>query len=164
MKDVEKSEISPHVEWFQISSHDTCGEIWNLLQHMYKLWYFVAFYTVLFLRFTQFCRKIDLLRFTRYCVEKIWAKNSACGEKLQVSGMLRRSAQAIALLLNRQQAQVPFICAILRIILSLGRFWYLGQVLKLGTFFKFETHDIRDIFFKFWIFFILGTFLNLGNF
>ena len=32
--------------------------------------------------FTLFCRKIVLSRFTRYCVEKIWAKNCARGEKM----------------------------------------------------------------------------------
>ena len=36
----------------------------------------------LFRQFTLFCRKIGLLRFTRYCVEKILAKNSARGEKM----------------------------------------------------------------------------------
>ena len=49
-----------------------------------NLWCFVAFYTVLlhnmFFGFMQFCCKIVLSRFTRYCVEKIWAKNCACGE------------------------------------------------------------------------------------
>ena len=48
MTDVEKSEISPHVEWFQIYSHDRCGEIYNLLHYVYNLWHFVAFYTVFF--------------------------------------------------------------------------------------------------------------------
>ena len=37
---------------------------------------------VFFLRFTLFCRKIGLLRFTRFCVEKILAKNSVRGEKM----------------------------------------------------------------------------------
>ena len=32
-------------------------------------------------------RKIGLLQFTRYCVEKILAKISDRGEKLQISGM-----------------------------------------------------------------------------
>jgi len=36
--------------------------------------YFFAIYAV-------FC-KIGLLQFTRYCVEKILAKTSACGEKM----------------------------------------------------------------------------------
>ena len=40
---VEKSKIHPHVEKFQISSYDRCGKIWNLLQYVYNLWYFVAF-------------------------------------------------------------------------------------------------------------------------
>ena len=48
---------------------------------VYVLHYFLAKF-VCFLRFTLFCRKIGLLRFTRYCVEKILAKNSARGEKM----------------------------------------------------------------------------------
>ena len=35
-----------------------------------------------FLRFTLFCRQIGLLQFTRFCVEKILAKNSVRGEKM----------------------------------------------------------------------------------
>ena len=35
-----------------------------------------------FWRYTLFCRKIGLLRFTRFCVEKILAKNSVRGEKM----------------------------------------------------------------------------------
>ena len=35
-----------------------------------------------FLQFTLFCHEIVLSRFTRYCVEKIWAKNCARGEKM----------------------------------------------------------------------------------
>ena len=34
------------VECFQISSHYRCEEIWNLLNYVYNLWHFVAFYTV----------------------------------------------------------------------------------------------------------------------
>ena len=54
---------------------------------MYILWYFVAFYTVLFQKVSFFAihavfRKISLLQFTRYRVEKILAKNSARGEKM----------------------------------------------------------------------------------
>ena len=35
-----------HVEKFQISAHDRCGEIGNLLNYVYNLWHFVEFYTV----------------------------------------------------------------------------------------------------------------------
>ena len=35
-----------------------------------------------FWRFTLFCRKIGLLRFTCFCVKKILAKNSVRGEKM----------------------------------------------------------------------------------
>ena len=54
---------------------------------MYNLWYFVAFYTVLFQKVIFFAihavfRKIGLLQFTRYRVEKILAKNSVRGEKM----------------------------------------------------------------------------------
>ena len=48
-----------------------------------------------FLQFTLFCRKIGLLRFTRYCVEKILAKNSARGEKWQISGMSSSSSGSL---------------------------------------------------------------------
>ena len=44
------------------------------------LWSFVAKYV--FLQFTLFCHEIVLSQFTRYCVEKIWAKNCAHGEKM----------------------------------------------------------------------------------
>ena len=67
MSDVEKSEIS----------FNMCT-IYGILLHLHC---FVAKF-VFFWRFTLFCRKIGLLRFTRFCVEKILAKNSACGEKM----------------------------------------------------------------------------------
>ena len=54
---------------------------------MYNLWYFVAFYAVLLQKVNFFAiyavfRKISLLQFTRYCVEKILAQISDRGEKL----------------------------------------------------------------------------------
>ena len=54
---------------------------------MYNVWYFVAFYAVLlqnilFLAIYAVFRKIGLLQFTRYCVEKILAKISDRGEKM----------------------------------------------------------------------------------
>ena len=54
---------------------------------MYNLWYFVAFYAVLLQKVLFFAiyavfRKIGLLQFTRYCVEKILAKISDRGEKM----------------------------------------------------------------------------------
>ena len=54
---------------------------------MYKLWYFVAFYTVLlqnlfFLAIFAVLSHDRFLRFTRYYVEKNLAKNSARGEKM----------------------------------------------------------------------------------
>ena len=67
MTDVEKSEIS-----FIMCT------IYGILLHFTLFWCRIC----LFLRFTLFCRKIGLLRFTRYCVEKILAKNSARGEKM----------------------------------------------------------------------------------
>ena len=83
---VEKSRIHPHVDKFQISSHDRCGKseisfnmcsIYGILLHL-KLF---LLQNVFFWRFTLFCRKIGLLRFMCFCVEKILAKNSVCGEK-----------------------------------------------------------------------------------
>ena len=50
-----------------MSPHDRCGEIWNLLHYQ---------------QFALFRCEIVLSRFTRYCVEKIWAKNCARGEKM----------------------------------------------------------------------------------
>ena len=51
-----------------------------------NLWYFVAFYTVLlqnlFFGDLRCCRKIGLLQFTCFCVEKNLAGNSARGEKM----------------------------------------------------------------------------------
>ena len=67
MTDVEKSEIS----------FNMCT-IYGILLH-FKLF---CCKICVFLRFTLFCRKIGLLRFTRFCVEKILAKNSARGEKM----------------------------------------------------------------------------------
>ena len=64
MTDVEKSEIS-----FIMCT------IYGILLHFTLFWCRIC----LFLRFALFCRKIGLLRFTRYCVEKILAKNSARG-------------------------------------------------------------------------------------
>ena len=54
---------------------------------MYNLWYFVAFYAVLLQKVNFFAiyavfRKISLLQFTRYCVEKILAQISDRGEKM----------------------------------------------------------------------------------
>ena len=78
MTDVEMSKIHPHVDWFQISSHDRCREIWNLLHFVYNLWYFVAFYIVLlenffffFCRFTLFCRKIGFCDLRAFVWRKI---------------------------------------------------------------------------------------------
>ena len=93
MTNVEKSQISPHVEWFKISSHERCGEIWYLLHCVYNLWYFVAFYTVLlqnsyfFWLFTVFCRKI-LSRDLRAIVwRKFESKIVPVEKKWQIWGM-----------------------------------------------------------------------------
>ena len=67
MTDVEKSEIS----------FNMCT-IYGILLY-FKL--FCCKFCV-FLRFTLFCRKIGLLRFTRFCVEKILVKNSVRGGKM----------------------------------------------------------------------------------
>ena len=67
MTDVEKSEIS----------FNMCT-IYGILLH-FKLF---CCKICVFLRFTLFCRKIGLLRFTRFCVEKILTKNSVRGEKM----------------------------------------------------------------------------------
>ena len=64
------------------------GEKMTNMRYVYNLWYFVAFYAVLLQKVLFFCdlrcffRKIGLLQLTRYCVEKILAKNSVRGEKM----------------------------------------------------------------------------------
>ena len=75
MSDVEKSEIS----------FNMCT-IYGILLHLHC---FVAKF-VFFWRFTLFCRKIGLLRFTRFCVEKILAKIVPVDKKWQLSGMTKR--------------------------------------------------------------------------
>ena len=65
--DVEKSEISFNMRTFN-----------GILLH-FKLF---CCKICVFLRFTLFCRKIGLLRFMRFCVEKILAKNIVRREKM----------------------------------------------------------------------------------
>ena len=94
MTDVEKFEISPHAEEFQLFPHNRCGKMWN----------FAKFGGILHIstwqmwrnpKFTLFCcckicfvtnyavfAKSVLARFTRFCVEKNWAKNWIGGEKM----------------------------------------------------------------------------------
>ena len=94
MTDVEKFEISPHAEEFQLFPHNRCGKMWN----------FAKFGGILHIstwqmwrnpKFTLFCcckicfvtnyavfAKSVLARFTCFCVEKNWAKNWTGGEKM----------------------------------------------------------------------------------
>ena len=94
MTDVEKFEISPHAEEFQLFPHNRCGKMWN----------FAKFGEILHIstwqmwrnpKFTLFCcckicfvtnyavfAKSVLARFMRFCVEKNWAKNWIGGEKM----------------------------------------------------------------------------------
>ena len=65
--DVEKSEVSPHVEKFQIL-------------HMCLMWR-------MFPHLCCFIIKLVLSRFVHFCVEKSWSKNCICGEKWQIWGM-----------------------------------------------------------------------------
>ena len=93
MTDVEKFEISPHAEEFQLFPHNRCGKMWN----------FAKFGGILHIstwqmwrnpKFTLFCcckicfvtnyaafAKSVLARFARFCVEKNWTKNWVGGEK-----------------------------------------------------------------------------------
>ena len=68
MKDMEKSEIS-----FIMCT------IYGILLH-FQLFFF--FKKVSFFAIYSVFRKIGLLKFTRYCVEKILAENSVRGEKM----------------------------------------------------------------------------------
>ena len=96
MTDVEKFEISPHAEEFQLFPHNRCGKMWN----------FAKFGGILHIstwqmwrnpKFTLFCcckicfvtnyavfAKSVLARITCFCVEKNWAR---WRKKLQISGM-----------------------------------------------------------------------------
>ena len=67
---VGKLKISPHVEKFQMSPHDRCGEIWNS-PHMACVW----------CRKRRHICKIHAI-FTRFHVEKNWAQKHICGEKM----------------------------------------------------------------------------------
>ena len=87
---VGKLKISPHVEKFQMSPHDRCGEIWNS-PHMACVWCrkrchickIYAIYAVLLLNllFTLFCREIFATIYALSCGEKLspkvhlWRKN-----------------------------------------------------------------------------------------
>ena len=80
------------VEKFQIFIHDRCGDIWNLstchleicqisqLLHMWRNFKFLHTQHN-YLQFTLFCRKSVLLRFTRFCVEKIEPKTEYVEKK-----------------------------------------------------------------------------------
>ena len=80
MTDVDKSEIPPHVEEFQISVHDRCGEIWSFAKFGGISPCFCC--KICFVLFTLFFAKSVLSRFTRFCVEKSLSKNCIGGEKM----------------------------------------------------------------------------------
>ena len=79
--DMEKSEVSPHMEKFLISPHHRCGQIWNFSTScMCVMWrmspHKCKIYSVLL--YNRFCHnlrcfvaKYVLLRFAHFCVEKI---------------------------------------------------------------------------------------------
>ena len=83
-----------HVEKFQISIHNRCGEIRNFARfggiskfYTWQMWRNLKF--ILFLvvksvlwQFTLFFAWIVLSRFMRLCVERNWAKNCIGGEKM----------------------------------------------------------------------------------
>ena len=79
MTDVEKSDISTHVELFQISPHERSGEIWNFsTSGMCMMWRMSLYMYTL----GCFVAKSVLSRFTHFCVEKNWTKECVCGEKM----------------------------------------------------------------------------------
>ena len=92
-KKMEKFQLSMYGKCGEIENFSTCGEIsdvstWQMWRNL-KLCvqFIVCFVAKTFLRITLFCREILLSRFTRYCVEKTWAKKCARGEKWQIWGM-----------------------------------------------------------------------------
>ena len=102
-----------HVEKTQISPYLSRGEIWNFsTSTMWRKFRFLhmtdgeignvmcVIFCTLYVAFSLFCCKICCLqftlffsaksvlsRFTRFCVEKKWAKTCAHGEKWQISGV-----------------------------------------------------------------------------
>ena len=63
------------------------SEMWR--NNVYNLWYFAAFCNVLlqnhfFCKLRCFVAKSVFVRFTRFCVEKNWAKNCTRGEKMTI--------------------------------------------------------------------------------
>ena len=117
MTNVEKSEISPHVEYFKKSPHDRCGKKLTFLHmlsnfkfhyltdveksevfpHLARVrcgdcLYICTCYAILLkIWFCHdlrcFVAKSVLSRFTQFCVEKNWTKDCASGEKWQIWGM-----------------------------------------------------------------------------
>ena len=100
MTDVEKFQISPHAEEFQLFPHNRCRKMWNFAKFggisnisAWQVWRNP--------KFTLFCcckicfvtnyavfGKSVLARFTHFCVEKNRAKNWLGWEKWQIWGML----------------------------------------------------------------------------
>ena len=79
--DMEKSEVSPHMEKFLNSPHHRCGQIWNfstscmcvmwrMSPHKCKI-YFVLLYNRFCHNLRCFVAKYVLLWFAHFCVEKI---------------------------------------------------------------------------------------------
>ena len=94
MTDVEKSEISPHlshIEKFQISPHDRCGEILQNLEEFQfspharnlKFTLFFVAKSVLW-RYTLSCCKINFVAIYALLRGENLAKNCIGGEKLQI--------------------------------------------------------------------------------
>ena len=94
MTDVEKFEISPHAEEFQIFPHNICGEMWNFakfggISHIstWQVWrntkftLFCCCKICFVMNYAVFAKSV-FARFTRFCVEKNWAKNWVGGEKM----------------------------------------------------------------------------------
>ena len=80
---VGKLKISPHVENFQMSLHDRCGEIWKS-PHRACVWW----------RKRRHICKIYAI-FTRFHMEKNWAQKYISGEKWQIWGLRRRLLHSI---------------------------------------------------------------------
>ena len=77
------------VMWKKLSTWKIWRKSVMWRNYVYNLWRFIALNCckIIFLAIYAVLSRYFLSRFTRFCVEKNWAKNCACGEKGQISCM-----------------------------------------------------------------------------
>ena len=86
---VEKFKIYPHVDEFHISPHDRCRVISNVFT--WQMWRnlkspSLCFVAIFFAIYALLSQNRFLAIYALLCGEN-FSQNSACGEKLQISGM-----------------------------------------------------------------------------